>query len=786
MFIEIQSNDNVLVVLQIRVEHRLTSGGDIANSSFTSIPTLYANENGAVFTIEQSFLRRIQINRGTSVNGVWRGIGLNRAVSVLDMTILNLFILSKDSIGPVIDVTGSFNIKVHYGENVTTITSSDFDTGELVFGGVRYYGQVCAINRYIECVTISERLRNVAVGVETISGGVMAEESFPAMVTETNKTYLDTQVLQASGIRNEFNMRLVWSSGNNTASVTATSTVPYSSFQQSPYVNADVTLAVVGDTGKRWHELSNQPNMTDQQETEEFLRAILIECKFIRYDMRILQAPGDIGIRRVIDEQQSIQNVINESLFREIERLEERIETIEDQVEYLQKQFEMYLASQEGAWWETLLDVFIDLALGIALPGIGSVIGEMYSSLRKASGLSRRLTNAKILGITNKEVQKKVINGARISPGDLTVSDGWVNGVLGTLQKKRSDFTPPSRPAYRLGNTKFQHLDDSEKIDVWSNFRFGKRHEHLENKDLARSTSRLREFDPDLFPNFTVHARPLNIGPGKVSKKIFEMTDSANKARSAYYSDLHKVNTRRPMHSFVVYETLDYQDSGRYLTTKRYIGVNEMSRNVVKEGDFGSSIGGLRVKYETWKIRGSDGKLLSSPLSHTESGYSASDVDRLFASAFGKEVNGFELGTAAKWEMLVSKVDNQILKSKEIYSTLVTNSSMGAALDVLLNRPPTWKYNLLFNNCQDFARDITRIVKGENFKTSRWDSNLISEISRIRTINLTDILTSSTSVRAMTISPLYGVITDNDGLYRRTQSRRRVYALMHDNRGWMV
>lgn len=288
---------------------------------------------------------------------------------------------------------------------------------------------------------------------------------------------------------------------------------------------------------------------------------------------------------------------------------------------------------------------------------------------------------------------------------------------------------------------------------------------------FARLTrSRNRNQNDVALPTIEIRTRPLEtLGPLRnIGNIVYGNTESARKAA------IHQagiVGTRRLYHAYGVTNQY-YQFNGELRKRKIQFGISEPGFKTVsgdlRGKDGAGGIGGMIVDYRQVGTT-SDGTYIFAPLTHTEMGFTDSNVTQFYANVFKKQPPPNRT-IQQQWNDIVSIMDTHVPHSRSLAEFHIADPTRLHAVEKMIMDPAKWKYNLMSNNCQHFINDIVNYIHtGVNAKGFN-DVNSIVHPIRVKYIQ--DTITDISSLIPSYLRALVWKRKKNPNVYiiRRIQS----------------
>lgn len=231
--------------------------------------------------------------------------------------------------------------------------------------------------------------------------------------------------------------------------------------------------------------------------------------------------------------------------------------------------------------------------------------------------------------------------------------------------------------------------------------------------DPLISTSHLPLISTSSIGEASIYARPLDIGVPKNITKFLAKLD-LDKVRGATEKEVRRwcAKANKFVHTYLVTASIEIKKDATYF--KRTIsGVGEANAGGVLGGDLNAQITSYTLNYH---IKGRDvaGRLILSPLSLTESGFTEKEINGIYYTLF-KQKSPYELE-----ETLSAIYDHTALRilADTNVSTYPFSASRLSSIDLLIRElgKEDWGYKLgIFTtpkNCQTYAFEMMDWIKG--------------------------------------------------------------------------
>nr|UHS71889.1 MAG: putative minor capsid protein [Cypovirus sp.] len=444
--------------------------------------------------------------------------------------------------------------------------------------------------------------------------------------------------------------------------------------------------------------------------------------------------PVSLGMRRTADEFQTITETVLADLTERLDIFESRLDTVEQQLHALQKQFEQLIASMETTFWDMILSVVIDAAIGILIPGAAIALGLLAKVLKNAVGSAYRTTSIMLSSMAKGKLLKSNMRRDKFPIESLVEAQTFNDVILKSLGKDKSTmFNQHTRPIYRKDHTA-QHIDRTDKLDLITEMITGGRMNiGSEWNDVEiQSMLHLRNLSNNdrMLPTLNTYYRPLQILPKPIAEVLHNTTTNTQNFRNKLRYDAINATTRKPSHSFATYTDYEFITPNTYRVKMTYFGIGEPNALGFPTGDKNAGIGGVHIGMDLFGV-GANKTMILSPLNYTELGYTSQQVDNVFKTLFNRDRPN-HMSHDNAWSMIHDGINTRILSSDMMHSTNVPDGAIGRVIRDMVDNPPNFNYNLLNRNCQDVTRDIILFATGRGMPT-KWPLNARALYNQIRT-----------------------------------------------------
>lgn len=241
------------------------------------------------------------------------------------------------------------------------------------------------------------------------------------------------------------------------------------------------------------------------------------------------------------------------------------------------------------------------------------------------------------------------------------------------------------------------------------------------------------DFTKNPFGVVSVHKSPIDVPIlNGATKYLNERSTDSQSGRSFLAND----QQRFPFHTSVSSSAIEIRTDDKIVLNTRFTGIAEPSIiGPTNAKNPPVKVGYVKVQHELVELP--DGKsslrLLQWHETETRPGkfYSASDVDHLYATFFPK---GKDLSTDDKWTLVAHQTAARINTRDKIDYVPLQSNIFSGALDEMMSFSQTggiFKYNLLNNNCQTYAKAFAQMAAFGNTQLDMVASDFRSFSMRV-------------------------------------------------------
>lgn len=391
------------------------------------------------------------------------------------------------------------------------------------------------------------------------------------------------------------------------------------------------------------------------------------------------------------------------SLANDVQQLEDRIENLENVV----------YQNNKGFFWfiQSALSI-VDIAFNVAELGKSAV----QISTASFSAMKRPAINSKNpLAAQFKAKHEKSKQTASYSIVDSVEAASQVSYLQGHNKryfkndalktKKIDEFTIHDIVKNKQDFRELSELNPTIYAKMQSEF----------FDSISTSNSLNTDFTRYPFGCVSVHKSPIDVPIGKPATKFLSKKTTGTQAGRSFLSNDQQ---RFPFHTSVSSVSVEIRSDDRIVLNTRFTGVAEPS--VIGPTNAKNprvKVGYIKIQHEiiTDPITGKS-TLHLLPWQQTEivpgTKYQSSDVDGLFTSFFPKQKQS-SLTTDEKWQLIAFQTSDRINTRNVIDSVPLQSNIFFGALDDLMffsKNGDSFKYNLLNNNCQTYAKAFAQMA----------------------------------------------------------------------------
>ncbi|AEC32487.1 P1 gene product [Spissistilus festinus reovirus] len=230
-------------------------------------------------------------------------------------------------------------------------------------------------------------------------------------------------------------------------------------------------------------------------------------------------------------------------------------------------------------------------------------------------------------------------------------------------------------------------------------------------KDVLNILKESSHLDDTIASSLSVMHRPLQVLPPKLRDIAhWAATHRVEKASQRKLSKWLN-DTRHPTHSYVTL-TEDIPDLARGTLRKRLtmIGVGDPNPGGKPVGDKGAGIGSYFIEFDVLGVHQSTKSAVLRPRSWRDIGYDDTDLSNIYRTMFGMSHYDNKLTLDDAWGAIIDRTKDRILYDTRVTSIPLSYTRADQIRDIARNF--SWEYNLLSNNCQNFAHGLYEYARG--------------------------------------------------------------------------
>lgn len=446
----------------------------------------------------------------------------------------------------------------------------------------------------------------------------------------------------------------------------------------------------------------------------------VLTTAYLTYDFKVTAmmpiAPGERGLRIHIDPSISELEMWVMQLYNDIQDLKSRVISLESRVENMEKEMTAIYQQLNPGAWEQIVSFVIESAFSILLPGIGFIVGKALVGIVAAA--ARGLRNVGRIIYSYSSSISKVLRGMISNKNSsLDYSVVFMVNLVNDIAAKAANFNKKlidklQRPVFKQPTSKgylIERFDPSESID----FNF-----HILTMGHSRDLTNYSPHIPNrnvqstdlAFPEFTFITEPLTSIGNSTIRNFAHSASNNPLVRRLTALNGGTISTVMPYHARAVITYYYRGPEGVGLFKRKIIiGVADygMEGEILSGVQRGPGIGGYIVDFKQVGIV--NGTYVYEPRSWIDVGLTAEDVLRFYKTAGFKPRE--DTSTNKQWDALVNLANSHSQRHKELYTVNVPNYPRVKVIEDFVRRPPSMKYDLIFNNCQDVARDLDRFLR---------------------------------------------------------------------------
>jgi hypothetical protein len=701
----------VYIVLRItrefnsdEVESEFQSTG-IVNADVYNLNVTVGNDAGGPRT---RFTAQFGNSTGSHFGGTYNG-------SIVNVKLMTFFVGHKQAIGPGTVESIYFRGNMHYGFDtkdsfLTGAIPGQFDTSEF---GLLYGIFIDWEDSILETFTPTAGQYSL-----TLPKDVATTLSVYPTSTDRVPVIHAWQFEEATGSILTYSAN--WTSPYQSGVELTPSPYLLTNYASSHTIDNSTYYMITG-TNLRWTDVTGRPEVFSARANTVLLRFEL-NCS-----LRMLIPPFYLGLRRSANEYINNQQNMIYSLQIAITDILDRLDTIESQLEQMRYELDKLLASD--SFWNVVLEMAINVALGFAGPLVAEVFSKAAKLLGKATGYSRRTLGVTFATAKSNKMMSQDYKTNTLPVDSIVEAQAFNEVILKSMNKSPKDMiTATTRPMYNIDN-KAQHLDRADKIDLISTMRLGGKNRDADSMSASLLAERNVSKNDRLMPVLETYYRPLEDLPSPIANTLHKYITTKGGVRRKIQNDSMNMTNKLPSHSFLIYTDYEKLVSGKYIMKKTYMGVGEIDVFSRPNGGPGLGIGAITIKYDAHS-RTRDGKLTYSLSNWEDHGYTGEQIEEYWTYLFRKTPRPFT-ATDTLWAQMCDEIDRKTLSSTMMNSTVVPDKFVGEVLYDISKNPPTWNYSKYRANCQDFTMDILNFAKGNGMPT-KWDLETQARITQNR------------------------------------------------------
>nr|QKT21485.1 putative structural protein [Vesanto virus] len=231
---------------------------------------------------------------------------------------------------------------------------------------------------------------------------------------------------------------------------------------------------------------------------------------------------------------------------------------------------------------------------------------------------------------------------------------------------------------------------------------------------LTKENTQWRDFSTAPFGVVSVHKSPIDVPIAQPASKFLSAKYSGTQSGRAFLSNEQQTF---PFHTSVSSSAIEIRTDDKIVLNTRFTGVAEPSIiGPTNAKNPRVKVGYVKIQHEVIIINEHTSTLRLLPWHNTEIKpgvfYSQSDVDQLYKSFFPKSKDTL-LTTDQKWELVAHQTSKRInTRDKIDYVPVQSNIFLGSLDDMMFfsQSGGRFKYNLLNNNCQTYARAFAQMA----------------------------------------------------------------------------
>lgn len=253
---------------------------------------------------------------------------------------------------------------------------------------------------------------------------------------------------------------------------------------------------------------------------------------------------------------------------------------------------------------------------------------------------------------------------------------------------------------------------------------------------LGKQETNNYDFTKQPFGLVTIHKSPIEVPIGKRATKYISSHNAGTQSGRAFLSNDQQ---RFPFHTSVSSSVVEIRNDNKVVLNTRFTGIAEPSIiGPTNAKNPRVKIGYVKVQHEIITFPDDTSTLKLIPWHNTEITpgvfYKSEDVDYLYSSFFPKQK--MTLSQDQKWELIAHKTTKKINSRNSIDSVPLQSNIFLGTLDELMffsKEGGNFKYDLLNNNCQTYARAFAQLATNGNTQMDLIASDFRDFAQRVAT-----------------------------------------------------
>lgn len=392
------------------------------------------------------------------------------------------------------------------------------------------------------------------------------------------------------------------------------------------------------------------------------------------------------------------------SLAEQVQQIEERVVALEDVV---------YQNNHDFWWFVSNSFSMVDMAFNVVeLTKAGTAV------VRSARNTMKKKTRADRKPLAHQFALKQQESRQANSYSVLSAVDAAAQVNLLQGHRKHSYYEP--RAAHLDIADLDVHAVVKNKRDLRDIMELNSAcYAHIQSTMYASLAINHRDFARQPFGRVAVHKSPIDVPVAKPAMKFISDHYKTTQSGRAFLANDHQ---RFPFHTSVSSNSVEIRKDGVFVLNTRFSGVAEPS--VVGPTNAKNprvKVGYVKIQHKLEVQSDGSSTLQLLPWHETQITpgvfYTKQDVDQLFASFYSKRSHNAALSTDEKWELVVHKTAKRINSRNTIDSVPLQSNIYLNTLDDMMffsKNGGNFKYNLLNNNCQTYARAFAQLASSGN------------------------------------------------------------------------